>query len=676
MATDEEIKELLALIDHGRVAESANAKKLVDATQEERVEIVKTDVVRQTLRQRLGFASRSTSIIGKDFDEISEELEIENELYDGRIKRILRDELLKRIKEITSGELEERPIHSRLEQFKKRLLDSIRIEIGDDDIPMIMADPNPLIFQFMPDKRDWSKVRLPTLEIIKEAAKHIRENQSEEVSNENYEDVEEVFYRRLLSLLESTSEGSAEEDIGESVGEGWLSLYLTGLSRPMVTSQTGTGFENDVHDAFGHVGIGRGFDRHGEWANALAVISMLDLPMFDDFTPKQKDGLKRMMLDKLAYPHFQKIPGDIGREKSDGWWTNMTYGYTGDIQTVIDMLDVSDRTQVLNDDGSPKESRPTGFASSSRRSLENIKPDMRDKIVLAEASYVFASRSTRIDGKDIDQVSKELELNDKELKILLEDDLLGDIEEITSGEFEKRPIHPRLEAAKKRLLSSIRIEMSDDGIPMIMADPNPLIFEFIPDKRDWSRVRVPKRKTVKAAAKHIQENQSENMYDDSAMESVQVDFREFEKRLLKMLYSLREPQQKTPKTRRGKKKLFPQYEEPDIPGKAWLNLYLSNLLDPSDYSVINDDAGHDAFGHVGIGRGFDRHGEWANPLAVISMLERPEFDDFTPEQKEGIRRRILATFAVGRIEQTYGTGFGENYDEDMDSGSWETWIYE
>ena len=361
---------------------------------------------------REGFASRSTGVVGKDFDEISEELELDGrDLTTQRWKKVLRDELLKGIEELTSGELEERPIHSRLERFKKRLLNSIRIEVGDDGVPMIMADPNPLIFQFMPDRRDWSKVRMPTLEIVKAAAKHIRENQSEEVSNENYEDIEEVFYRRLLSLLESTREGSAKEDIGESVGEGWLSLYLSGLSNPFITAQTGTGFENDVHDAFGHVGIGRGFDRHGEWTNALAVMTMLDLPMFDDFTPEQKDGLKRMILDKLAYPHFKTLPGDYDREKSEGWWTRMTYGYTGDIQTVIDMLDVSDRTQVLNEDGSPKEVGRSGFSSISGASRSDISAIAQQDFVHirdANARSGFASSSMRPERRVSDSAIRTL----------------------------------------------------------------------------------------------------------------------------------------------------------------------------------------------------------------------------------------------------------------------------
>ena len=179
----------------------------------------------------------------------------------------------------------------------------------------------------------------------------------------------------------------------------------------MVTSQTGTGFENDVHDAFGHVGIGRGFDRHGEWANALSVMTMLDLPMFDDFTPKQKDGLKRMILDKLAYPHFQKIPGDIGREKFEGWWRRMTYGYTGDIQTVIDMLDVSDRTQVLNEDGSPKEVGRSGFSSISGASRSDISAIAQQDFVHireADARSGFASSSMRPERRVSDSAIRTL----------------------------------------------------------------------------------------------------------------------------------------------------------------------------------------------------------------------------------------------------------------------------
>ena len=292
------------------------------------------------------------------------------------------------------------------------------------------------------------------------------------------------------------------------------------------------------------------------------------------------------------------------------------------------------------------------------------------RMVPTNARSGFASRSTSIDRKDIDQVSRELELNDKELKILLDDGLLSGIEEITSGEFEKRPIHPRLEAAKKRLLSSIRIEMSDDGVPMIMADPNPLIFELIPDKRNWSKIRVPKRETVKAAAKHIKENQSEEM--------LSRDYGDFEQIFYRRLLSLLESS-----TSEGSSKL----DVSDSTGIGWLYLYTSALFSPSgEYQLSTslpkiDNTGqlgvdvHDAFGHVGIGRGFDRHGEWANPLAVISMLERPEFDDFTPEQKEGVKRTILDNFATPRIEQTYGTGFGENYDEDMDAGDWTYWIW-
>jgi hypothetical protein len=403
IASDEEIRELLALIDHGRVAESANAKNLVDATQEERAEIVKTDVVRQTLRQRLGFASRSASIDGKDIDQVSKELE----LNDKELKVLLESDLLGDIEEITSGELEKRPIHSRLEAAKKRLLSSIRIEVSDDGIPMIMADPNPLIFELIPDKRDWSRVRVPKRKTIKAAAKHIRENQSEEMLKD-YGDTERTFYGRLLSLLESsTLEGSSEEDIGESTGMGWLSIYLSGLSSPSRGYQLptyeprildSTQRSEDVHDAFGHVGIGRGFDRHGEWANPLAVISMLERPEFDDFTPEQKDHVKRTILDNFALMRVEQTYGtgfgeNYDEDMDSGSWGGWIYRYTGDIQTVIDMLDDSDRAQVLNNDGSPKADRPTSFASMSSASRSDISAIAQQDLTHAKNNPAFASRS-------------------------------------------------------------------------------------------------------------------------------------------------------------------------------------------------------------------------------------------------------------------------------------------
>jgi hypothetical protein len=395
MATDEEIKELLALIDHGRVAESANAKNLVDATQEERAEIVKTDIVRQTLRQRLGFASRSTGVVGKNFDEISKELE----LTDKEIE-IASEELTEKMEEVASGELAKRPMHSRIEQFKKRLLDSIRVEVDDDGIPMIMADPNPLIFEFIPDKRDWSKVRVPKRKTIKTAAKHISENQSEEMLSRDYESLEQKFSSRLIGLLESLTEDKPQEDIGDSVGVGWLSLYLQGLSNPIRSSFNGSGgVEEGVHDAFGHAGIGRGFDRHGEWANPLAVISMLDNPIFDDFTEDEKEAVKRSVLTRFGTARIEQTYGTGFGENYDedmdaGQWNNWIFGYTGDIQTVIDMLDDSDRAQVLNNDGSPKAERPTSFASISSASRSNVSTIARQDLTHEkEKNPGFASRS-------------------------------------------------------------------------------------------------------------------------------------------------------------------------------------------------------------------------------------------------------------------------------------------
>jgi uncharacterized protein YjbI with pentapeptide repeats/DNA polymerase III epsilon subunit-like protein len=339
---------------------------------------------------REGFASRSTSVVGKNANRISRELD----LSDKELQILLEAKLVGSVATI-SEDLETTPIHSKLEKSKKRLLNSVRIEVGDDGIPMIMADPSPLLFQFIPDKRDWSKVRVPQRESIKKAAAHIKQNQSEEVSGERLrrsvmkrESEVENFASRLLDLLESTSEGAVQpESSSPYLDASWISLYLASLADPIRASYIGTDeLIDEIHDAFGHAAIGRGFDRHGEWANPLAIISMLNHSTFDDFSAGAKEKIKRFELMEFAITRFD-YPGDMTYDNYDEdlnvrAWTNWVNGYTGDIQTVIDMLDDSDKTQVLNDDGSPKVARlSSGFTPISRATNSDIYAIAKQELV-------------------------------------------------------------------------------------------------------------------------------------------------------------------------------------------------------------------------------------------------------------------------------------------------------
>ena len=125
---------------------------------------------------------------------------------------------------------------------------------------------------------------------------------------------------------------------------------------------------------------------------------MLERPEFDDFTPEQKEGVKRAILDNFATPRIEQTYGtgfgeNYDEDMDSGDWTTWIYGYTGDIQTVIDMLDDSDRAQVLNNDGSPKESRPTAFASMSSASRSDISTIAQQDLTHAKKNPGFASRS-------------------------------------------------------------------------------------------------------------------------------------------------------------------------------------------------------------------------------------------------------------------------------------------
>jgi ADP-ribose pyrophosphatase YjhB (NUDIX family) len=760
-------------------------------------------------------STRGTRISGRNFEEVFEELG----LTDGE-KDIARRALEVVAEDFSTGAIFNRPIHEALDADRGRLLNSIRIEVDDDGIPMLIADPNPLFFQFIPDKRDWSKVRLPSVETIEKVKQILQGNRNENRERVSFSRHWDSLYSELLDKVMSIP-GSREYTPKSE--DSFLELYVAGLNDPKAT-MVGEAGDIVVHDSFGHVGIGRGFDRHGEWANFLSTVSVVKEASPEQMSNEEKDSVLRGALVNYGVTQLTKNGADYME------WMGLVYDYEGNILDIIELLDTSDRTQVLNNDGSRPEglrSRTGGeivpfgqaakttldriadtdalrnkrmevlygdvvdFPEVQRRkqnqekidaipeiydysrylegqgvprkrareiidiledaavrnfdsedNLEDFLADVRRRILsmidrglfekgenerrsedaedwwysqdaierltskvltsviardvedsekmdeLVEMTSKWEldlfrevvdternkeggirSRTTSIIGKDFNEIAFELELSAKEQDVA-EDELTRNMEEITTGRIFDRPLHDLLEKDKQRLLDSIRVEVSEeDGIPMLIADPNPLLFQYIPDKRDWSKVMVPKRETIKRVAKHVRENLSVNPMEE---EMVEIDspaatgfaaVDTFSNRLFNIVRSLSE---------KGAQK--------DIGmevGDSWLSLYLGGLSNPATLVDALDAVAeqvHDAFGHAGIGRGFDRHGEWANPLAVISMLDHSMFDDFTPEMKNSVALYMMREFGVIRIEQRYGTGFGEQYDEDMDGGSWAQWL--
>ena len=580
------------------------------------------------------FASRSASVVGKDSEQIAKELELSDE----ELIILSEDSLLDNIEQITSGELEKRPIHSKMEKFKKRLLNSIRIEMSDDGIPMIMADPNPVVFQFVPDKRDWSKVRVPKRETVVKTAEYIKQHQDENWPIESYKTIQE-FGDRLLALVRGESEGTPQEDIGETVGTGWLSLYLSGLSDPIVTSYFGTNRVGDsIHDLFGHVGIGRGFDRHGEWANPLALISTLDHPIFDDFTEADKDGIKRFLLIEYAVTRIEQTHGyqtlsgkrPVYDETTDSsQWSTWIQFFDGDIQIIIDMLDDSDRTQVLNDDGSPKKARSSGFASISAATRSDIREIAKQDAIHAKgfASKASIQESSRVIGEGGD-ASKTSILSRAKEKLKLNDRQVGHIDSMTnkihsifrSGKIYDEPIHPAIDDRRKELLDSIRVVRAEGGMTMIVAEPNPIFNAHLPVKRDWASIELPPREAVDEAIEKLKSNSGGRRSNGAGVQ-----------KFIEHLSSIIDEIEKL-----GETTDLP-YEKGPGNYVSYVQQYYDSLRNPVGASqlLMGSDGLHDAFGHFGTGRGYDRHGEWANYLALKDMIDASPLTD---EEKEDAHR--------------------------------------
>jgi hypothetical protein len=441
MATDDEIKEVLALLDHGRVAQSENAKKLTDATEGEKAEIVKTDVVRTTLldrtKKRLGFASASNTrrIVDMDLgDSGSETGEViaEKMGLTGKAARIAKEAFQRTLESISDGTFRKYKMAKGVDEHKSRLLDSIRIVISKDDVPMIMADPHPVFFRLLTDRRDWSKIEIPSNATINEFVKRLKEGnnplyrrgiQQRTDENTGYQKFNKWAFEKLLPLINATERqeygertNPGELDLDDELmvlsgNESWASLYIGSLfdGESAIGNSLIEAFDA-LHEAVGHVAIGRGFDRHGEYANALAVLSLFRQPELQELLTKGEiqELLGKIMADYLAGPiglatreqsnvledALNAVNHDI-KMSPTGELMQLITDYEGDLFELIDLLESEiDKTPALKEDGSPLESRPSGFASQSRRSIDRVKPEVRDEIAIADAVHLSPNKKT------------------------------------------------------------------------------------------------------------------------------------------------------------------------------------------------------------------------------------------------------------------------------------------
>lgn len=173
-----------------------------------------------------------------------------------------------------------------------RVTRSMRIEMADDGIAMLIADPPADMRDLIPTNHNYSHVRVPnTQERIRiyEALLDAELKPTPEGENIDYlgesSKAEKWFNNNLRPLITSTPPEVRDKLVADgqltALGESlqFDELVERHMRVPSLENFIDAGFmefSQFFHDVLGHIGTGRGFDRHGEFANFLAMVDVFE----------------------------------------------------------------------------------------------------------------------------------------------------------------------------------------------------------------------------------------------------------------------------------------------------------------------------------------------------------------------------------------------------------------
>jgi hypothetical protein len=395
-----------------------------------------------SIQQRVGgLQSRGTPLDprGKTLEEIAKEIELTPDEEDILVQ-ILPD--VSKLKDIA--------VNPSLEGMREELIDSVRVTVGEDGVPFIYAMPHPLLAEEIPDKRDWSAVVRPKKETAEKVKALVEQMLKQAMGDDTLQDFytrttdggdkyEEINKREDASKLlrYAFSEWSVEllkqitsknpfdsennEYIGGLVGgemggvPTFLQMWAQGiqdLNAPELNTFVGLDEFLNSHDVWGHVGTGRGFDRHGEWANMLAMFSLMDRWAKEKGISKQDLTLAKVSwFESLEYT---RVNGEFKPTKEelqsrDKWWIH-TYSYS--IAPAFATNEQLEELISLIDDGNTHDTgRSRGLASASNaQKAEIVKNDI---VRQASMRTGLASRATKASAK---RITKNFKVNGKPRK--------------------------------------------------------------------------------------------------------------------------------------------------------------------------------------------------------------------------------------------------------------------
>jgi len=667
-----------------------------------------------------GSKSRTDSypVIGRDIEKIFTDLELtdaekaiaSNQLM-GDIKRV---EALLRLLKDPNIEMDT-PGISREEAIQ--MFESISLSISPNGTPMISFMPHPVLSRFVPPGRDYGGVLVPGIEVWESFLDEIDNRTSFMSPDEDFfpsgENESKIAMStlptvRIKKYLETMQEAfpieggeslSAEEtrkirsenalksknmglilDYAPEIGnifstDSVISMIITSILYP----EAGT---LGIHDSTEHLAVGRGFDRHGEWAAALGLFDSIDPG--PDATEGEKNAHAAAILSYLPNviglvlteldTEFTKAFGPYDAEESSPERRDRK------ILARRRIRDVFDRLRQLTSE-SNKPSRGYVSAAFTGEELLRYFSPPRDEESSIVGSKSTTGRSTPMrdfSAEQIDAISAEtarhhlngsgapsgpIELIGQEAafdldrtdltpeqKKILSDALPESLDTIRSviNMLERGEVpewtHPGLSTEQAlKMLKSFKVSISSNGIPMITFDPHPLYSTGIPMDRNWSKVEAPSVDQIRAMIEKLREFGDRDPDDDSHEWALSFWKYASGARLGFNYGSLFD-------------ELFPAGGLLTEDGKSnavspiaifltgkieWqipqniLDMVLARMFDP----MFNT---HDVFEHLATGRSFDRHGEWA---AMVGAARRVYHN---PDISEKDKKRMLIDLLFSR----------------------------
>ena len=360
--------------------------------------VIEQDIGKNNAR-RSGFASRasvreSSRVIGEDGDaskpSILGRAKDKLKLNDRQVGHI--NSMTNKMHSIfTSGKIYDEPIHPAIDDRRKELLDSIRVVRAEGGMTMIVAEPNPVFNAYLPVKRDWASIELPSREAVAEAIEKLKSNKGGRRSDTYGSG---AFTDHLESLLQEIGKlGEGPGDLPYEGGEGnyisYVQQYYDSIRNPVGASRLLQGSDG-MHDAFGHFGTGRGYDRHGEWANYLAMKDMIDA---SPLTDEEKEDAHRFWFREYGWLQFAKR-GDL--EEVDDNLRFMADDYDGPFSDILEIIDSGHNGL----DDVPEEETPSGKTISDTSASELRQAARNDAEAQLEMSRSGFSSTTRDTGRN------------------------------------------------------------------------------------------------------------------------------------------------------------------------------------------------------------------------------------------------------------------------------------